>query len=608
MKRISLLYSLIISLCLLISSCNHGSVTTSILSEAEKVMTEYPDSALKLLQSIPNPEGLTGQAQADYALLYSQALDKNYIDTANDSLIKVAVNYYQDRSDTKARFYAYYYLGRVHVNGNRLDQATLAFMNAEQEVEALGDDYAAGLLYTEMGDIYREYYDFPKALDCYQQSTWYYEKAGKHQHKLWGRLSQSAVYDAMGEKQKCYDLLCNIMSEAKNIGYSQMIRFCLGDLIIMSLKMERKADALNFYKELKENYSMEGFTPSFYASLGVLQARENNYSDAQTYLEKAWGLSEIVNDSIFVHHKASEIYLAQQKYEKAYSELENCVLLQNKEMLKALRQPVLTVQKEFLETELAYKQYRIKMERLVYTLVGIIVVFVAVFVVSILRKKLKKQEKVYQQKLADLQMEALEREQQLRAYTQELETKSAFSRHDIERLTLELKISQEHIEKSRSFREEALLREEDLRSDLREQNKRSRALLNKLFKRNSKQLEETLYVLQKKYKNNDRRLNAIDEYILEIRSGLCGSRKVNRQLEDLVNEYYDNAMVHLHAEVKLPDEKHYQLVCLLLLGLSVNLIASLTGETTNAIYKRRDKIREVIKHSNVSNQDVCLLL
>ena len=608
MKRISLLYSLIISLCLLISSCNHSSVTTSILSEAEKVMTEYPDSALKLLQSIPNPEGLTGKAQADYALLYSQALDKNYIDTANDSLIQIAVDYYKDRNDVKAKFYSYYYLGRVYVNGNLLDLATLAFMNAEQEVEALDDDYAAGLLYTEMGDIYREYYDFPKALDCYQQSTWYYEKAGKYQHKLWGRLSQSAVYDAMGEKQKCYDLLCNIMSEAKHIGYSQMIRFCLGDLIIMSLKMERKADALNFYKELKENYSMEGFTPSFYASLGVLQARENNYSDAQTYLEKAWGLSEIVNDSIFVHHKASEIYLAQQKYEKAYSELENCVLLQNKEMLKALRQPVLTVQKEFLETELAYNQYRIKMERLVYTLVGIIVVFVAFFVVSILRKKLKKQKRAYEQKMADLQMEALEREQQLRAYTQELETKSAFSRHDIERLTLELKISQEHIEKSRSFREEALLREEDLRSDLREQNKRSRALLNKLFKRNSKQLEETLYVLQKKYKNNDHRLNAIDEYILEIRSGLCGSRKANRQLEDLVNEYYDNAMVHLHAEVKLPDEKHYQLVCLLLLGLSVNLIASLTGETTNAIYKRRDKIREVIKHSNVSNQDVYLLL
>ena len=602
MKCASLLYSLIISLCLLPSSCNHGSVTTSILSEAEKVMTEYPDSALKLLQSIPNPEGLTGQAQADYALLYSQALDKNYIDTANDSLIQIAVDYYKDRSDVKAKFYAYYYLGRVYFNGNRLDQATLAFMNAEQEVEALGDDYAAGLLYTEMGDIYREYYDFPKALDCYQQSTRYYEKAGKYQHKLWGRLSQSAVYDAMGEKQKCYDLLCNIMSEAKHIGYSQMIRFCLGDLIIMSLKMERKADALNFYKELKENYSMEGFTPSFYASLGVLQARENNYSDAQTYLEKAWGLSEIVNDSIFVHHKASEIYLAQQKYEKAYSELENCVLLQNKEMLKALRQPVLTVQKEFLETELAYKQYRIKMERLVYTLVGIIVVFVAVFVVSILRKKLKKQEKVYQQKLADLQAEALEREQQLRAYTQELETKSAFSRKDIERLTLELRISKDHIEKSRSFREEARLHEEELRATFL-------ALLNKLFKRNGKQLEDTFYELRQiKVKKEKNRENAIDDYIVKMSGSLYGKSKANKLLEELINEYYDNAMHRLRSEVKLPDEKHYQLVCMLLAGLSINFIASLTGDTTNAIYKRRDKIRETIKHSELSKEDVYSLL
>ena len=228
MKCASLLYSLIISLCLLISSCNHGLDTTSILSEAEKVMTEYPDSTLKLLQSIPNPEGLTGKAQADYALLYSQALDKNYIDTANDSLIQIAVDYYKDRSDdAKSKFYAYYYLGRVHVNGNRLDQATLAFMNAEQEVETLGDDYAVGLLYRQMGYIYREYYDYAKALECYQQATHYFERAGKHQHKLWGMLNQSAVYDTMGQKEKAYDILCDILSEAKQRGDTSLIKYSL---------------------------------------------------------------------------------------------------------------------------------------------------------------------------------------------------------------------------------------------------------------------------------------------------------------------------------------------------------------------------------------------
>ncbi len=587
---------------MLINSCNHGSVTTSILSEAEKVMTEYPDSALKLLQSIPKPKGLTGKAQADYALLYSQALDKNYIDTANDSLIQIAVDYYKDRNDVKAKFYSYYYLGRVYVNGNQYDKATLAFINAEQEVEALSDDYAAGLLYRQMADIYRRYYDFTKALECYQRATGYYEQAGKHQHKLWGLLSQSAVYDAMGEKHKSYNLLCNVKDEAKKIGNTQYVRYCLGDLIMLCIRMGESVEALNFYKEFVNNYSIDGLNPVFYANLALLQAREKNNELALSYLKKAWNLSESVNDSINLHHLSSQIYLLQNNDSQAYSELENCVVLQNKEMLKALRQPVLTIQKDFLETELAHKQYRIKMERLVYTLAGIIVILVAVLVVSVLRKKLKKQEKVYQQKLADLQMEALEREQQLRAYTQELETKSAFSLHDIERLTLELKISQEHIEKSRSFRDEARLHEEELRTSFL-------ILLNKLFKRNGKLLEDTFYELRQiKVKKEKNRENAIDDYVAKMSGSLYGSSKANKLMEELINEYYDNAMHRLRSEVKLPDVKHYQLVCMLLAGLSINFIASLTGDTTNAIYKRRDKIRETIKHSELSKEDVYSLL
>ena len=602
MKQNTLLLILIACLCLLPSSCRQSTETASVLAEAETLMNEKPDSALTLLKSIPAPEKLTGQAQARYALLYSQALDKNYIDTANDSLIQIAVNYYKDRSDVKAKFYAYYYLGRVYVNGNQYDKATLAFINAEQEVEGLGDDYAAGLLYRKMADIYRRYYDFTKALECYQRATGYYEQAGKHQHKLWGLLSQSAVYDAMGEKQKSYDILCNVKNEAKEIGNIQYVRYCLGDLIMLCIRMEKSAEALNFYKEFVNNYSIDGLNPVFYANLALLQAREKNNELALSYLKKAWNLSESVNDSINLHHLSSQIYLLQNNDSQAYSELENCVVLQNKEMLKALRQPVLTIQKDFLETELAHKQYRIKMERLVYTLVGIIVILVTVLVVSVLRKKLKKQEKVYQQKLANLQTEALERERQLRTYTQELENKSALSRKDIERLTLELAISKEHIEKSRLFREEARLHEQELRTGFW-------VLLHKLFKRNAKQLEETLHIFDKQpYKNNEYKVKAIEEYVLNLKGNLCGSRTANRQLEDLVNEYYDNAIERLRFEVKFPDEKHYQLVCLLLAGLSVNLIASLTGETTNAIYKRRDKIREILKQSSLSGEDIFLLV
>jgi len=51
----------------------------SSLSQAEKIMESRPDSAMAILQHIPTPETLHGKAQADYSLLMTQAMDKNYI-------------------------------------------------------------------------------------------------------------------------------------------------------------------------------------------------------------------------------------------------------------------------------------------------------------------------------------------------------------------------------------------------------------------------------------------------------------------------------------------------------------------------------------------------
>ena len=79
MKRTSLLYTLMTCLCLLTSCCKQSHELTSVFTEAESLMYEHPDSALHILQAIPNPEGLTGQAQVDYALLLTQAKSRNRI-------------------------------------------------------------------------------------------------------------------------------------------------------------------------------------------------------------------------------------------------------------------------------------------------------------------------------------------------------------------------------------------------------------------------------------------------------------------------------------------------------------------------------------------------
>lgn len=60
-------------------------------------MAEYPDSALIFLESIPFPQKLSRADRALYALLLTQARYKNYITLDDDSLIKVAVDYYGKR-------------------------------------------------------------------------------------------------------------------------------------------------------------------------------------------------------------------------------------------------------------------------------------------------------------------------------------------------------------------------------------------------------------------------------------------------------------------------------------------------------------------------------
>lgn len=80
------LFIIVATLALSLVSCRDVVVPT--LSDAERLMAERPDSAFALLQTIIEPEELTGESnRALYALLFTQAQHKNYITVDNDSLI-----------------------------------------------------------------------------------------------------------------------------------------------------------------------------------------------------------------------------------------------------------------------------------------------------------------------------------------------------------------------------------------------------------------------------------------------------------------------------------------------------------------------------------------
>lgn len=70
---------------LLCWGCKQTDVT-QVLDRAETCMAERPDSSLYLLRTLDKRHISGSLRKARYALLYSQALDKNYIDVDNDSV------------------------------------------------------------------------------------------------------------------------------------------------------------------------------------------------------------------------------------------------------------------------------------------------------------------------------------------------------------------------------------------------------------------------------------------------------------------------------------------------------------------------------------------
>ena len=85
------------------TGCSGNKTVESQLSRAEQVMQSLPDSALRIIENIDTDDISRRSTRARYALLYSQALDKNYIDQTNDSLIRIAGKYYRSQGNIRAQ-------------------------------------------------------------------------------------------------------------------------------------------------------------------------------------------------------------------------------------------------------------------------------------------------------------------------------------------------------------------------------------------------------------------------------------------------------------------------------------------------------------------------
>ena len=613
-------------------ACSDPKHITEPLHRAEALMNEDPDSAWAVLSTISPDEMGQNRNRALYALLYTQAQDKTYRDETDDSLISVAVDYYRDTDDVRHKFLSFYYKGRIHFNAKDYLNATTCYMEAEQLVDEVGDDYLAGLLYAELGRIYRLYYDYPKSLEAHQKAAEYYERAGKIRHRNYMWLNQSSVYRNMNGYGECEQLLRKILPSAKEEKDNALIIQCLGDLTMLYIKQRQMSKAHDTYAELRLIAGSDFGSSSFLCKVAQMYASESNLSQAEKCITQGWERALNKTDSINLYIASATIYSLQGKGEEAYQVMNKGVSMQNEEARLTLQQPILTAQRDYLSEKLEFEAYRLRVEkqlRLLYILSFILLLVVLTFVFSRMLKKKKatidvlgrekdRVESENRNLLQQLENNKKEADRTIERLKNEIAQKEKQTNVEISVLLQKLErgensledLKQKLSEKEENRQEmEALIQKLETDSEantealsflrtemeaLQELNHKMLFQKVELLKHVLEHVAAVVYLHEGKYIKEETKEKKIKEGISTLKKNYFAGENEYRKVEDLVNQYLDNAMYHFRKEVSLPNEADYRRVCYMFAGVSGQVIGQIMNESKDAVYQRRSRLLKKI--------------
>ena len=311
--------ALVLSLCLL--SCYSETETRKLLNVAGTIMTDNPREAKSLLETIDAPQIRRASLKARYALLYSQALDKNYIDKTDDSLISFAVNYYERKGTDRDRALAHYYHGRIYENGNDVENAIRSFVLSEGAAVRGDDCYLSGLVNYSIGHLYVSQYSFSEALDKFRRAVGYFNKAGAKYNEALVLSHMARTYFLVNECDSAHKKLNEAIEKYKSIREDNEILKLYEKIAAIRLERHENLDSL---KRILHNCYLKtnsGEIPI--PSLGLWQAiymKENKLDSA-----RMCGNRILKNRILFTDHQIAgclarmgAIEYSAGNYERAY--------------------------------------------------------------------------------------------------------------------------------------------------------------------------------------------------------------------------------------------------------------------------------------------------
>lgn len=360
-----------------------------LLVHAGECMEAYPDSALYLLQQIPYPDKLHGRQQADYAFLLTQARDKNYLDSLqSDSLIKIAIDYYEDHNDKVKAGKASFYYGTMLSYQDKSMEAMNAYLNVQILLEGTQEYKLQGLLEENIGMLNYNQRMYDASILNFRKAVDYYKLAGDTLGVVYGyrNLARGYMMKASNDTARRYvDEGLKLLPDTTHRVRSSLFQI----LGIMAEKEKDYEAAIGFFWKALSSDSNTLSQYHYYISLGKAYLSMGNLDEAERCFKKVVKSSKRYTQA-GAYNYLSGLEKARKNYKDAlfYKEQSDSLLeiVHNED----LRKQILILQKKYDNEKLRMENEQIKLEKESQFYLILLITILMVIAIVIIRTKYRR--------------------------------------------------------------------------------------------------------------------------------------------------------------------------------------------------------------------------
>lgn len=551
MYRLFYIVLSIVAIVACVTACNPRD-TLDRIDAAEAVADSLPDSAFSLLHKV-DPARLHGwETPARYALAYTAAQIKCGIHVDDDSLIRIAVDYYRPDS-TVEHMRSLYYLAQICQNANKLPAATKHYTDAEKIALSLNDHLYLGLIYRGLADVYSETSMTRDGEEYSQKSLYHFSRHGDP------RFIRYALADLarLSKPERTIELADSAFFMAQEANDSACMAFSLE---LKSSSLYLLNDYVNAQKNF--NYLIHEF-PTFLNSadfiwLGATYHYLNNEDSCTYYLYKAENCLTSSDDSLAFFYEKYSIAFDNDRLKEAMKALEECQQIQNRLMAKAYTQSAAIAQRDYFKEENVRTRQQLEKSRLVILTLIFSTLFVAIIIFLYIRHTIT----VKNLKIAEnirMLFELNERFEQLR-------------NGNSDRLA---HVSNAGIETLSLFKDQI-------------------ALVSKICRQIS---------YQSSIASDKSKTSKIERDTLKLLEENCPTDETFTKFEHIIDSLHDNIISRLRDEITNLTERECRLFCCLVAKFSAPETALFLGEDINNVYRLKSRLKKRIAEADTIHKD-----